>query len=269
MMYSDNELSIMMLCMKRRPSESLDVKPLDAVEWSVFMQKLIDYKKTPAIILSSFQEDISEMGYGTEFLERLKVLSKRGVSIAMELDDNSRKGIATLTCTSADYPILLRREMGRYAPAVIQYAGEIELAKKMGIIFVSDKGSCSRFLGYAETVMGNLNEKLVNVYADGNIKPVSSASIGYYTKLLNEVIKNRDIFKQVIAGKSLVINADIENADENYIIKCAWSTAYKKILCGNEKAFIQDNNISVDGIENVFFQSKLPVEGYEVAKVIL
>lgn len=268
MMYSDNELSIIMLCMKRRDGENSDVQPLNTEEWSTFMHRLIEHKMEPSILLSSFQKDIKEIGYDEEFLRRLNVLSKRGALAAMDIDDNSRKGITVLTCTSKDYPVLLRRALGSCAPAVIQYVGEIELAKLMGVIFVADREHHLKSAVWAEKIMKYIDDKLVNVYAEGYIGPESRVNIGYYNSNLSDVIKKKDIVKRLVSGKSLIIKTDVESTNSLTNLSYAWAAAYRRVVYGDKESAIKDFMLPTKDKDNVILWKNLPEDISQAASLI-
>ncbi|MBQ7942827.1 MAG: DNA-processing protein DprA [Lachnospiraceae bacterium] len=137
MKFSNNAMSAILLCSHIGISSEDSVKPFSLGEWSGFIDKVLEAKCEPSVILQENTGVLQEMNYTEEQIKRIQKLISRAV--AFELDNLAKKGINVVTQFDSDYPILLKRRLKRKTPPVLFYVGNIDLAKKIGIVIVGSR----------------------------------------------------------------------------------------------------------------------------------
>lgn len=216
MKFSDNAMSAILLCSYIGIDKENDMKPLSLGEWNTFLEKVIEKKMEPCIILKKDLEILAELGYSGDEIERIGQLVSRGGAVAFELDALSNKGIEVITLFDSDYPTLLKRRLKRKTPPVLFYAGDISLAKKIGIAVVGYRDVDSAGIEFTkELVKRAVNEKLI-VYSGGakGVDIVSestaisngSAVVSFIADSLSAKIKKKEVFDNILQGKLLLIS---------------------------------------------------------------
>ena len=133
MKFSDNAMCAVLLCSYIGIKDTDEMKPLTLKEWNELLEKTTQYGQQPGVVMEQNQNFLIEAGYGQEFVERVKRLLSRGGTAAFKLDELEGKGIDIVTQFDADYPVLMKRRLKKKTPPVLFYAGDIGLAKKIGI----------------------------------------------------------------------------------------------------------------------------------------
>ena len=137
MKLSENAMSAILLCSYIGINKDDVLKPLTLREWNDLLDRLIQCGQKPGAIMDDGL--LKEIGCSTDFMERIKRLISRGSMAAFALDELEQKGIDIVTQFDSDYPILIKRKLKRKAPPVLFYAGDISLAKKIGIGIVGSR----------------------------------------------------------------------------------------------------------------------------------
>lgn len=167
MRFSDNSMVVLLLCSYLGIGKGDPLKPLTMGEWNRFLEKIIEMKDEPSAVLKDDEKVLERMQYPTEYVARVKKLLSRGAAIASELDDLDRKGIGIVTICDADYPVLLKRRLKRKAPPVLYFAGDIGLAKKVGIAVVGSRSVDSKGQEFAEKLVQKAASERLVVYSGG------------------------------------------------------------------------------------------------------
>lgn len=134
---SDNAKVTILLCSSLALKD--DVKPFTAIQWYNLSVKIYKSElKEPAALLGlSADELIAKLAISEADALRITVLLSRSINVAFELQKLESKGINVITKSDDDYPKRLIKVLGgRYAPPMLYYSGNLELAKNdcIGIV---------------------------------------------------------------------------------------------------------------------------------------
>lgn len=216
MKFSDNAMSAIMLCSYIGISKDDKVKPFSLSEWNAFLGRIIQRKLEPSIVLKKDLNILYELNYGTDEVERISQLVTRGGAVAFEMNDLSNKGIEVTTLFDNDYPPLMKRKLKRKTPPVLFYAGDINLARKIGIAVVGSRDVDLAGIEFTkELAKKAAREKLV-IYSGGarGVDLISeniaidngSAVISFVADSLSAKIKKKEILDNIVRGKLLLIS---------------------------------------------------------------
>lgn len=134
---SDNAKVTILLCSSLALKD--DVKPFTAIQWYDLSVKIYnsELKKPAALLGLSADELAAKLGISADDAMRITMLLSRSINVAFELQNLETQGINVITKSDADYPKRLIKVLGgRYAPPMLYYSGNLELAKKdcIGIV---------------------------------------------------------------------------------------------------------------------------------------
>lgn len=216
MKFSDNAMSVILLCSYIGIKKESSQKPFSLGEWEIFLEKIIEAKLEPAIILNKDLSILKKLNYDKSSIERIEALVSRGGSVAFELDSLSNKGIDVITLFDADYPVLLKRKLKRKAPPVLFYAGDINLAKKIGIAVVGSRNIDQAGMDFTKELVRKASEERLIVYSGGakGVDFISentaiqngSAVVSFIADSLLTKIKKNDILNYIMQGRLLLIS---------------------------------------------------------------
>ena len=80
MNFSNNAISAILLCSYIGINKDDALKPLSLGEWNEFLDKLIEMKLEPSIILSNDTTELKKMSYSDDFIDRITALAARGMN---------------------------------------------------------------------------------------------------------------------------------------------------------------------------------------------
>lgn len=216
MKISDNAMSAILLYSYLGIKNKDDVKPFTLAEWEKFLNLIIELGYEPKIIFKEEINKLGETGYLPETIERIKKLAARGGAVAYEIDDLQRKGIEVVTLFDKDYPKLCKYKMKRKTTPVLYYAGNINLAKRIGIAVSGSRNidqAGQRFtMGLAQKAA---LEKLI-IYS-GGAKGVDSiseeiaiehggAAVSFLADSLTAKIKKKEIINYILNNQILLFS---------------------------------------------------------------
>ena len=216
MKFSDNAMSAILLCSYIGIHKEDMVKPFSLGEWNHFLDKVIEMKMEPSIVLGKDLEILRQLNYDEDEMARIKELVSRGGAVAFEIDDLSNKGIDIITLFDADYPVLLKRKLKRKTPPVLFYVGDINLAKKIGIAVVGSRNVDQDGMEFVKNLVKKASEERLIVYSGGakgvdTISEVTaiqngSAVVSFVADSLVAKIKKKDVLQNILQQKLLLIS---------------------------------------------------------------
>ncbi len=216
MKFSDNAMSVILLCSYIGINKDDTTKPFTLGEWNQFLDKVIDMKLEPSVVLSKDMEMLTQLKYNSNEIERIKKLVSRGGAVAFEIDDLSNKGIEVITLFDTDYPVLLKRKLKRKTPPILFYAGDINLAKKIGIAVVGSRDVDQVGMEFTRKLVSRASEERLIVYSGGakgvdSISEVTaiengSAVVSFIADSLITKIKKKEVLKNILQQKLLLIS---------------------------------------------------------------
>jgi predicted Rossmann fold nucleotide-binding protein DprA/Smf involved in DNA uptake len=216
MKFSDNAMSAILLCSYIGINKDDTAKPFSLGEWNQFLDKVIDMKLDPSVVLSNDMGMLTQLKYSSNEIERIKKLVLRGGAVAFEIDDLSNKGIEVITLFDADYPVLLKRKLKRKTPPILFYAGDINLAKKIGIAVVGSRDVDQTGMEFTRKLVSRASEERLVVYSGGakgvdSISEITaiengSAVVSFIADSLSAKIKKKEVLKNILQQKLLLIS---------------------------------------------------------------
>lgn len=216
MKFSDNAMSAILLCSYIGINKDDTIKPFSLGEWNRFLDKIIEMKLDPSVVLSKDLEILTHLKYNSNEIERIKKLVSRGGAVAFEIDDMSNKGIEVITLFDTDYPVLLKRKLKRKTPPILFYAGDINLAKKIGIAVVGSRDVDQAGMEFTRKLVSRAAEERLVVYSGGakGVDTISettaiengSAVVSFIADSLIAKIKKKEVLKNILHQKLLLIS---------------------------------------------------------------
>lgn len=214
MQFSDNEMSAILLCSYIGINKNDDVKPFSTGEWNTFLDRIIDMKLEPGVILNEENELFNQLGYEDNERECIKKLVSRGGAVALELDSLMNKGIQIVTLFNKNYPMLLKQKLERKTPQVLFYSGgargvdsisENTAIENNGAVvsFIAD--SLSTKIKKKDVVTNLINKRLLLI---SDVKPEMGFSVAramsrnkYIFLLIVELLLYHQITIKVVHGQ--------------------------------------------------------------------
>lgn len=156
MILSPDSQVILLICSHIGLSSDPDTAPFTLRDWNLLARKLQASSLRPGALLdSSEQELMSQLGLSSEEAGRIFRLLERLGSLAIELERLESLGIRVLTRADENYPIRYRQRLKDAAPAVLFYAGNWKLLGQPGIAVVGSRNvdqvgqACAAYIGNA------------------------------------------------------------------------------------------------------------------------
>ena len=216
MKFSDNAMSAILLCSYIGINKDDTIKPFSIGEWNRFLDKIIEMKLDPSVVLSKDLKILTQLKYNSNEIERIKKLVSRGGAVAFEIDDMSNKGIEVITLFDTDYPVLLKRKLKRKTPPILFYAGDIKLAKKIGIAVVGSRDVDQAGIEFTRELVSRAAEERLVVYSGGakGVDTISeitaiengSAVVSFIADSLIAKIKKKEVLKNILHQRLLLIS---------------------------------------------------------------
>lgn len=216
MTYSKNAMSAILLCSYLGLDKNDSLRPFSLGEWNVFLDGIIEMQEEPFIVFSENSSWMEKLHYSEEQKDRVHRLISRGASVAFELDSLERKGINVVTLFDTNYPVLLRRKLQKKTPPVLFYAGNLELAKKVGIAVVGSRDVDSDGMDFAKRLVEKASREKLIIYSGGakGVDTISESTalnsggavVSFIADSMLSKIKRQEVIKNIIAGKLLLLS---------------------------------------------------------------
>lgn len=216
MVFSENAMCAILLCSYLGIKSDDSLKPLSLGEWNILLEKLMERNEEPRVILQNDNSLVEKMNYPEELIERISRLISRGANIAIELNELDRKGIRVVTQFDEDYPILLKRKLKKKMPPILYYAGNIGLARKIGIAVVGSRNVDDEGMEFTKRLVEKASKEKLVIYSGGakGVDTVSestaiksgSAVVSFIADSLLSKIKKKQVTADIISGNLLLIS---------------------------------------------------------------
>lgn len=216
MKFSDNSMSAILLCSYIGIQKEEVVKPLSIGEWNLFLDRVIKMNMEPSIVLDKDLGILKSLAYSDNEIERIRKLVSRGGAVAFELNELMNKGINVITLFDVDYPVLIKRKLKRKVPPILFYAGDINLAKKIGIGVVGSRNVDEDGIAFTKELVKRAAEERLIIYSGGakGVDSISestalfygSAVVSFIADSLSAKIKKKEVWDNIIQGKLLLIS---------------------------------------------------------------
>lgn len=216
MVYSENAMCAILLCSYLGIKSDDSGKPLSLGEWNSLLEKLAEVKEEPGVVLQNDTSWAEKINCPKELIERIRGLILRGGNVALELDDLGRKGIFVVTQFDEDYPILLKRKLKKKMPPILYYAGNISLAKKIGIAVAGSRNVDEDGMEFTRRLVEKASKEKLVIYSGGakGVDTVAeetairsgSAVISFIADSLLSRIKKKQVTADIISGNLLLLS---------------------------------------------------------------
>lgn len=214
---SSNELSTVMLTTWIGLDKNSKYKPMSNSEWWDFISRLKSKEKEPQAVFSTdAHEQLKEMDYGEEEIDRILGLVSRSVAMAFSLTELEHKGIKVVTGLNKAYPKLLRRRLKERMPMVLFYAGNLTLSDKIGIGVAGSRNISEEDLIFTKSLAELAAKEKLAVYS-GGAKGTDSASetaalqmggiaVEFLSDSLEKKIRQREVRSFIDSGNLLLLS---------------------------------------------------------------
>lgn len=259
MIYSDSAMVAILLCTNLGIEG--EYKPLILKEWNGLGKTVNDMGYKIADLLKS--EFTEKLPISEKQKEQIKLLTGRGFSIALKLQELENKGIYIVTQFDSDYPKYLKRKLREKMPPVLFYAGDITLAGKIGIAIVGSRDADDAGMLFAKDLAKKATKEKLIIYS-GGAKGVDSISekaaideggyvVSFIGDSLSKKIRNKDVIKNIL-NKRILLFSDV-NPDTGFSVGRAMNRN-KFIYAAAHGAFVVSSDFGKGGtwtgaVENI------------------
>ena len=196
-----------------------DIKPFTAIQWYNLGVKIYNSNLKEPAALIGLNEDtlINKLGISSTEALRITKLLSRSINVAFELQRLEAKGINIVTKSDADYPKRLVKILGgRYAPPMLYYSGNLELAKGDSIGIVGSRNIDSQGMLLCTEIAKKAAGDGITVVS-GGARGIDSTSrisvlqnggtcIEFLADSMAKKIVQEEYLKPILAGKLLVFS---------------------------------------------------------------
>lgn len=259
MIYSDSAMAAILLCTNLGIEG--EYKPLTLKEWNGLGKTVNDMGHKIADLLKS--EFIEKLPISEKQKEQIKLLTGRGFSIALKLQELENKGIYIVTQFDNAYPKYLKRKLREKMPPVLFYAGDITLAGKIGIAIVGSRDVDDAGMLFAKDLAKKATKEKLIIYS-GGAKGVDSISekaaideggyvVSFIGDSLSKKIRNKDVIQNIL-NKRILLFSDV-NPDTGFSVGRAMNRN-KFIYAAAHGAFVVSSDFGKGGtwtgaVENI------------------
>ena len=259
MIYSDSAMAAILLCTNLGIEG--EYKPLTLKEWNGLGKTVNDMGYKIADLLKS--EFTEKLPISEKQKEQIKLLTGRGFSIALKLQELENKGIYIVTQFDSDYPKYLKRKLREKMPPVLFYAGDITLAGKIGIAIVGSRDVDDAGMLFAKDLAKKATKEKLIIYS-GGAKGVDSISekaaideggyvVSFIGDSLSKKIRNKDVIQNIL-NKRILLFSDV-NPDTGFSVGRAMNRN-KFIYAAAHGAFVVSSDFGKGGtwtgaVENI------------------
>ena len=238
-----------------------EYKPLTLKEWNGLGKTVNDMGYKIADLLKS--EFTEKLLISEKQKEQIKLLTGRGFSIALKLQELENKGIYIVTQFDSDYPKYLKRKLREKMPPVLFYAGDITLAGKIGIAIVGSRDVDDAGMLFAKDLAKKATKEKLIIYS-GGAKGVDSISekaaideggyvVSFIGDSLSKKIRNKDVIQNIL-NKRILLFSDV-NPDTGFSVGRAMNRN-KFIYAAAHGAFVVSSDFGKGGtwtgaVENI------------------
>ena len=259
MIYSDSAMAAILLCTNLGIEG--EYKPLTLKEWNGLGKTVNDMGYKIADLLKS--EFTKKLPISEKQKEQIKLLTCRGFSIALKLQELENKGIYIVTQFDNAYPKYLKRKLREKMPPVLFYAGDITLAGKIGIAIVGSRDVDDAGMLFAKDLAKKATKEKLIIYS-GGAKGVDSISekaaideggyvVSFIGDSLSKKIRNKDVIQNIL-NKRILLFSDV-NPDTGFSVGRAMNRN-KFIYAAAHGAFVVSSDFGKGGtwtgaVENI------------------
>lgn len=193
------------------------LQPLETVEWSNLAQSLINNHMEPYDLISKPLDELSsKLGLDDNMIQRMGNLISRSASISFELENLNHKGIKIVTRADENYPIVLKRKLGKNCPPLFYYAGDLELTNKPLMGIVGSRTIDSSDIDFTKSIVTKIVDHKMGIVSGGakGIDNIASSealikggfAVEYLSDSMLKKLKDNEVINYIIDGKLLLLS---------------------------------------------------------------
>ncbi len=217
--YNDDSYAMLLLCSNLSLNKKDDtLKPLTIVQWGKMAEKLLDLSLTPKNLLDMSSVQLKkDLSLNEDETLRIQSLLARSGQLGLAITDLSNQGINIITRSDTDYPVILKKKLKKYSPAVIYYAGNLNLIKQKSISVVGSRNIDDKALDFTvKLVKKCCNEGFcvvsggargVDTVAENTAINENCNAITFVADSMSKKIKNIDVRQSIMNNKRLIMSA--------------------------------------------------------------
>jgi len=217
--YNDDSYAMLLLCSNLSLNKKDDIlRPLTIVQWSKIAEKLIGLSLTPKNLLDMSSVQLKkDLSLNEDETLRIQNLLARSGQLGLAITDLSNQGINIITRSDTDYPVILKKKLKKYSPAIIYYAGNLDLIKQKSISVVGSRNIDDKALDFTvKLVKKCCNEgfcvvsggaKGADTTAENTAINEDCNAITFVADSMSRKIKNIDVRQSIMKNKRLVMSA--------------------------------------------------------------
>jgi predicted Rossmann fold nucleotide-binding protein DprA/Smf involved in DNA uptake len=172
-----DNLALMVLCSTldyKAKDEKSAVKPLTIAAYNKLEVKLKTAGFTPSVFLTEKLTDIStRLNLSAQETSHIEKLLLRTDKLAEELDRLAEKKIYVTGRSQENYPAKLKRVMGKNAPAIFYFCGEMRLLDGETVAIIGSRGTNEQEIEYA-TKHARISAQNNRVIVSGGAKGIDT-----------------------------------------------------------------------------------------------
>jgi predicted Rossmann fold nucleotide-binding protein DprA/Smf involved in DNA uptake len=193
-----------------------DTKAYTSIQWNKLAEKLWRAELSPQALfdIDKIKETIQ---LSEEESERINRLLDRAGQFGVALSSLNEKGIYTLTKSDSTYPKKLREKLGKYAPPVLYYAGNLNILENRGVAIVGSRNIEMDAMEFAEELARKCADAGVNIVSGGargvdsvaenTSNSVDGTSLIFMADSLEKKIRSKDTRTAIMRHETLVMSA--------------------------------------------------------------
>lgn len=216
MSFSDNAMTAVLLCSHLAIDGGDGPKPLSPGEWNALLDRLAEAGQKPGDVLGMDASGFEKLQLPEEKAERIRRLAARGGAVALALNELEGKGVSVVTSFDAAYPKLLRQRLKKKMPPLLFYAGEIQLANKIGIAVAGSRNVDESGMEFTRRLAEKAASEKLMIYSGGakgvdTIAETTALNAGggvvsYLADSLLSRIKKKEVLNGILQGRLLLFS---------------------------------------------------------------
>jgi predicted Rossmann fold nucleotide-binding protein DprA/Smf involved in DNA uptake len=216
---SEDGCAVLLLCsdLMSRGADG-EAKAYTVRQWANLSERLSGSDLAPRALFHVELKEIREkLGLADSEASRIEALLSRAGKLGVELAALRDKGISTVTSWDDGYPKILKTRLGKFAPPVLYYAGDLFLLSSRGVAIVGSREIDDAILKFTDRlslrcVAGGLSivsggARGVDSIAENAANRVEGNAIVVVADSLEKKIRQKDTRDAILRKKALILSA--------------------------------------------------------------
>lgn len=215
---SNDSYAMLLICSDLALKNTGDgIKAFTVSQWSKLAERLVENKLTPSALFDVSSENTNKkLNLSTDEVARIERLLSRSGQFGIELSALNDKGIFTLTRIDKEYPASFKNKLGKLAPPVLYYAGNLSLLANKGVSIVGSRDIDEAALKFTEQLSRRCTNDGLNIISGGArgvdsiAESIANRSDGttviVMADSLDKKIRNKETREVIMRKQSLILS---------------------------------------------------------------